>query len=208
MKNYIFLTNKFDQGDSIYYAIPASKIETLLVVDTYARYGQPVSVEDTGDYHINNQYSDAKKDCEKAILEKFNKEVFIDRYNDCVEVIENNEVDEWICQNDENARDFINEINTFITKWCEKNNILQSCEGFNYWDGSNWATIITSYENDGNNSHEIIKDKKLIDKLNNGIENMEFLKEGFGNKTYVFEDVKIIDSCYQGTWASYELTIK
>jgi hypothetical protein len=207
MEMYIFLTKKYEENETTYLAIDPAKIESLNVCDTYDSNGQTVDHETAGDYHIDNQYSDAKHDCEKAILEKFGKTVSIDAHNACVEVIENTEVEEWITENEETAGDFINEINTFIKSWCEENHTLETCEGFNYWDGSNYRSVITNYHVEGYESHSIVEDEEIIEKLNTAIENKEWVSDSFGLKKYEFEDVKIVVSQFSGAWEAYSLTI-
>lgn len=208
--NYIFLTPNFDEsGETKYFAIPADKIETLNVFETYDKYGQKVGHENAGDYHIDNSQSDAKSDCEIAIKEKYGVEVSIDAHNSCIEVIDNTEVDEWISENeDENAGNFISELNAFILEWCNEKENISSCQGFTYWNGNDWKTIITDYEFDGNPSHSIVDDEDLIVELSAAIENKEFVNEGFGCKNYESGNWNIEKSYYQGTWASYILTEK
>ena len=208
--SYIFLTPNFDEsGETKYFAIPADKIETLNVYETYDRNGQQVGHENAGDYHMDNSYSDAKRDCELAIKEKFGLEVSIDGQNGQIEVIENADVDEWISDSeDENAGNFVNEINSFILEWKEQNENIITCKGFDYWDGSNWKTIITECEFHGEPSHNIVDDEDLVTELNEAIENKEFTKEGFGVKTYESGNWEIDDSQWQGVWASYIITEK
>jgi hypothetical protein len=211
--NYIFL--KETDGENIYYAISPERIETLNVADTYDSYGQQVGHYNAGDYHFDNSESSCQDDCCKAIQEKFQVGVCLD--GEMVSSIDNEEADDYqnfIEVDDEGADEhnkmvqLIIDINEFISEWREENESLNTCQGFNYWDGHNWKTVITSFEYDGYPSHEIIDDEELIQSLNQAIESKEYVKSGFGFEEYEFEDWKIIDSHFEGTWAAYEITEK
>ena len=72
MSNYIFLTENFNEGSTTYYAIPADKIETLNLFETYDKHGQHIGHTNAGDYHLaNSEGGYATTDCLKAIAEKF-----------------------------------------------------------------------------------------------------------------------------------------
>ena len=199
--NYIFL--KETDGEQIYYAISPERIETLNVADTYGQYGQEVGHYNAGDYHFDNSASSCQSDCEKAIREKFNLEEVV-----TIDFIESD--GKWIIDEDtyDSTQAEASDINDFISEWREENESLSSCQGFNYWDGHNWKTVITSFEFDGNPSHEIIDDEDLVKNLNHAIEAKEYVKSGFGFEEYEFEGWKIIDSHFEGTWAAYEITEK
>jgi len=49
MSNLIFLTENFSEGETKYFAIDASKIETLNVSDTYDSHGLKIGTDDAGD---------------------------------------------------------------------------------------------------------------------------------------------------------------
>lgn len=209
MSNFIFLTEADNQGPVTYYAIPEEKIKTLNEFETYDRFGQQVGHEAAGDYHIDNEQSPAKQDCISAIQEKFGVDVNIDTHNEVVEFIQNTEVDEWISdQNDPTeAGEFINEINSFISEWVEENSTITTLSGFDYWDGSNWRTVVVEREHTGkdNTSHQILDDQELIAQLNEAIENKKFVKSGFGKEIYQSENWEIVVSNFQGSWATYEI---
>ena len=208
MSQFIFLTEADNQGPATYYAIPEGKIETLNEFETYDRYGQQIGHEAAGDYHIDNEQSPAKQDCIAAIQEKFGHSVSID-YKNGVEVIDNTETDEWISEQVDPAvaGEFISEINSFISEWVEENSTITTLRGFDYWDGSNWRTVVVEREHTGrdNTSHQILDDEELIAELNEAIENKKFMKSGFGKEVYQSGNWEIVVSNFQGSWASFEV---
>ena len=208
MSQFIFLTKADNEGEITYLAIDSEKIETLNVFETYDQYGQEVGHGNAGDYHIDNQYSDAKQDCIAAIQEKFGVEVNIDTHNVCVETIDNTEVDEWISDEIDPAvaGEFINEINTFISEWVEENSTYTTLKGFNYWDGNNWKTVVVEMEHGDCKSHQLVDDEDLIEELNKSIEEKEFLKKGHGMTCYRSGKWAIGVSQYQGDWESYQIS--
>lgn len=209
MSNFIFLTEANSEGPVTYYAIPDEKIETLNEFETYDRYGQQIGHEAAGDYHIDNEQSPARQDCISAIQEKFRVIVNIDTHNEVVEWIDNTEVDEWISdQNDPTeAGEFIAEINSFISEWVEENSTITTLRGFDYWDGSNWRTVVVEREHTGrdNTSHQILDDQELMAELNEAIENKKFVKSEFGKEKYQSDRWEIVVNNFQGSWASYEI---
>lgn len=211
MSNYIFLKDNNEQGPTTYYAISKEKIEKLNVCDTYTDYGQLVGHYDAGDYSIENSASDAYRSCEKAIKEKFGVEATFTEEG-IVKEIDGEEVpssydDEHDVDYDvEKANKLFNlaiEIQDFIEEWRKENEVFNTCEGFDYWDGHNWQTITVSSELDGEPSHSIVDDENLVAELNKAIEEREFQSEGFGEKIYEGNGYKVIDSAFEGHWESY-----
>jgi hypothetical protein len=198
MTNYIFLTENFNEGPTTYYAISADKIETLNLFETYDQHGQKVGHTNAGDYHLDNSDGTyAMQDCIKAINEKFGIGL-----NDVdVTIIKNGEEFE-VDHNDMGWNE--SEVNDFIKEWRKENESLTEVEGFTYWDGRNWKTITTSVD-DGEPSHEVVSDEKLVAELHDAIENKSFEVSGFGCDVYSHDQWAVIDSNWQGTWASYEI---
>jgi len=197
MSNYIFLTENFNEGTKRYFAISSDKIETLNLSETYDGYGQTVGHYNAGDYHMDNSEGSAVMDCTKAISEKFEIDM------DNIHIIDNDGEFEIEAGEGEEYSFDENEVNSFIKEWRKENESLTEVKGFDYWDGHNWKTVVTGCDF-GEPSHEIVNDE-LTKELNEAIENMSFEKEGFGCKVYTYENWVIIDSNWQGTWASYEL---
>jgi hypothetical protein len=87
---------------------------------------------------------------------------------------------------------------------------ITTAEGFTYWDGHNHRTIILSSDNpDFEGEWSVVEDDELIAELNAVINEMEFVGESTGVKSYKSPSGKwgIDDSCWQGTWAKYEITL-
>lgn len=199
MSNYIFLTKAYNEGETIYYAIPDDKIETLNLFETYDGHGQLVGHCDAGDWHFGNSESNVVRECEKAIAEKFDiylGNIHIIREGDDNFIIEPGDGEGYGF--DESA------VNEFIKSWREENESLTEVGGFTYWDGHNFQTIITRHDNN-EPTHNILKDEALVRELNEAIENKSFEAKGFGCEVYSHEKWVVIDSNWQGTWASYEI---
>jgi hypothetical protein len=200
MSNYTFLTKNNNEGETIYYAIPADKIETLNLFETYDGRGQLVGHTNAGDYHLDNSDGTyATTDCIKAIAEKFG----IDYDN--IHIV-NESKDEFKIEAGDGEEYGFDEdaVNDFIKEWRDENESLVEVKGFTYWDGHNWKTVTTSV-NFGEPTHEVVSDGKLAADLNAAIENKSFEKSGFGCKVYSHENWVVINSNRQGTWAAFEI---
>lgn len=191
MKDYVFL-KKADDSEDVYYAIDPAKIETMNLCDTYDQFGQKLGHTDAGDYHPDNSYSPAYEECLKAVAEKFvvNTEGAMFR-GDEIEF--------------EDDPGNLKEIQAFVTAWIEENQNLETCEGFTYWNGHNWQTIITACEQDSAITHQVVDDETLAE-LAHAIESREFVKEAFGEKIYKSDNgYYVIDSYVQGAWEAYRI---
>ena len=187
MTNYQFITAKNEENRrGIVYLAISQEIETLAMSDTYGNCGQKIDAGDAGDY------------CE---LLTENAVKLANEYNE---------------ENDDETRyvigDIINAYNNsylydHLSENCSEGDLefqKSGLKGFNYWDGSNWATV--SVEADyGETSHTLIEDEELIEKLNKAIDEKEFVKEGFGTETYKTDEYVIVQSNFQGNFESYEI---
>jgi hypothetical protein len=199
MSNYIFLTENFNEGPITYYAITADKIETLNLFETYDQHGQHIGHTNAGDYHLaNSEGGYAMTDCIKAIAEKFG----IDYDN--IHIVE--EGDEFKIEAGDGAQYGFGEaaVDAFIKVWREENETLTEVKGFTYWNGRNFKTITTSVA-DGEPTHAIVSDEKMVAELNEAIGNKSFEKSGFGCEVYSYDKWVVIDSNHQGTWAAFEI---
>lgn len=190
-KDYVFL-KKADDSEDVYYAIDPAKIETLNLFETYDGFGQQVGHYNAGDYHPDNSASPAVQDCLNAIAEKFGIDTDgIEFRGDEIEF--------------EGVPDNVAAIRDFVSSWIADNASIGTCEGFTFWNGHNWQTVIVSAEwDEGAITHTVINDDKLISELSEALENRSFVKEGFGEKIYKSDNgYYVIDSYVQGTWASY-----
>lgn len=198
MSNYIFLIDKNRESETVYFAIDAEKIEILNESDTYDNYGQSVSPEDAGNsigllsqkavdiankaYHDNHaEYDDTE------VLQHFSIGDFLSAY-------EHKEYSDVLSDKDLKIGEDYSEY-------------FPTCKGFNYWDGSNWKTIVVEREH-GETDFEILDNEELTEELNQAIQNKEFVEDGFGRKIYETEQYEIEYNYCQGTWASYYVTEK
>lgn len=202
MSNYIFLTKTHNEGETIYYAILEDRIETLNIFETYDNYGQLCGHYNAGDYTIENNASDAKADCEKAIEEKFNLGGVVIN-DDKVYSIDNEEV-YYSFDDDSDFQKLVISINEFIEEWKNENECYSEVKGFTFWNGHNFQTIITKID-DGEPTHNVVDDEDLVKELNEAIENKSFEAAGFGCDVYSHNNWVVVDSNWQGDWASYEL---
>jgi hypothetical protein len=199
MSNYIFLTKAYNEAETIYYAIPDDKIETLKLFETYDGHGQLVGHCHAGDYHFGNSESNAVRDCEKAIAENF--DICLGNIN----IISVGDVDFIIEPGDGEEHGF-NEaaVNEFIKAWRGNNESLTAVGGFTYWDGHKFKTIITRHDNN-EPPHNVVDDEALTSELNEAIASKTFEIAGFGCEIYLHDKWVVIDTHWQGDWASYEL---
>jgi hypothetical protein len=195
MSNYIFLTENYNEGPTTYYAINADKIKTMNESDTYDKHGQLISCGDAGDslslstgkgVEIANKLANKYEEYEESPADF--------EVGNIISAYENGSLYEDII-GAYNAGE-LTEIDIDITR--------SQAKGFNYWNGHNWGTVTTSVNN-GESSHSIVDDEALITELNEAIENKSFEKSGFGCEVFSHDKWVIIDSNWQGDFASYEI---
>lgn len=192
----------------------SNEIETLNIADTYDQFGQTVGHENAGDYHFDNSYSSACDDCAEAIIDHFKEvnSVTFDDYDVSTLYLKNggeiNSCDYDNFSDDEEYNktlQLIIDINDFIENWRKENETFTKCEGFDYWNGHNWRTVVTAIDF-GEAEYEIITEN--ADKMNKAIENCKFIEETLGKEYYETEDFWIIRSAWQGDFESYQLFSK
>lgn len=198
--SYVFLKSADrheHRQNPVWYAVSKDRIEMLNVSDAYDQYGQQISSSDAGDYIeiltqeaaqvANEVWNDpfANEDDPNSFLEKFTIGDYISAYDYRLEF------DEVITQCKENVDYEIHKT---------------QFEGFTYWDGHNWKSIVVSSIDD-NNTHEIEDDEEIIFRLNTALENGEFVKDGFGTKTYRYKDAEITYSQFSSAWEYAEITL-
>jgi hypothetical protein len=190
MSNFTFLTSNNQEFETTYFAIDSDKIETLNVSDCYDNNGQQV-----GAYNASDYISLTSEDAE--ILNKW--------CNTNAEKLDDEEGTKYcFVQGDIiMGDDFRFDI---FTGTISKDSIMRTtCKGFTFWNGNNHKTITVSVEH-GEPTHSIVTDEKLIEKLNNAIENKGEGASSFGQISYLFEDVSIVNSAYATSFATYEIT--
>ena len=196
---YIFLKSADrheHRNNPRWWAISEDRIETLDVSDSYDQFGQRISSSDAGDY--------------LEILSQAAADVANQAYNEDVEPGDEGfkvafEVGENVNAYDQCAV-FDAIIESDLQDGVDYNLKCTQFDGFNYWDGSNWKTIVTNAP-DGNETHEIEDDKGIIARLNEALENEEFVKEGFGTKTFRYKDAEITYSQFSSAWEYAEITL-
>jgi len=204
----VFLT-KANEIDEIkrYYSINEETIEDeLLIHDTYDSYGQKISSCDAEDYSVMNNQCDLYNECINEIKERFLNNLDADDIdiNDDLSFSWSG----WDLEgNNINLSDELkNDIEDFIKDFEEKNNNYSSCKGFNFWNGSNWQTVVLEREYDDFKNYEIVDDSELIEELNQAIEESEFYQNGSGYREYRSKKYSIIDSQWADRFEEFEIT--
>lgn len=182
MSDYTFLKPAND-FEGVYYAIPSERIETINVSDTYDQYGQSVSAEDAGDYiEILSQ------ECADSVNEEFD---------------ESYEVGTHISAFSE-GNEFYH-IESLFVEDVDYRVYRETIEGFNYWDGSNWKTIVVSGDYP---THEIEEDEEIVKRLNDALENKQYVSDGFGIETYESDECVIELRQFSSAWETYTIEFK
>ena len=199
MSQFIFLTEANSEGQVVYFAIDAEKIKEIPESDTYDRFGQPISAGEAGNYlELKTQKA---VDVANQAYHDFHAEW------DDTEVLQHFSIgDEILAYEDSNSYDSVVKSGT-LEEGVDYDVTSTWVKGFNYWDGSNWKSIIVEREHTGrdNTSHQILDDQELIARLNEVIENKKFVKSGFGKEVYQSGNWEIVVSNFQGSWATYEI---
>jgi len=197
MVHYIFLTETNLEGAVTYYAIHDDKIEVLKESDTYDRYGQIISASEAGNSVLlktqkavdiaNQAYHDyhAEYDDTEVVLHYslYDTIYAFESSSEYDAVIDSSELDKDVDYSIESP-------------WVK---------GFNYWDGSNWRTVVVEHENGNWGTHVIVDDEELIEELNQAIEDKEYVKSEFGKEKYQSGSWEIVDNHCQGSWATFEI---
>lgn len=161
-----------DTENGSYAAIPAKKVVKGYLHDTYNNWGQTLFPEEAGDYTFGEETFD--RDLEKVLREKF------EFLSDAVFYFNADGIFDYDCELTENEEKQINE---FISKFHDENYIAVEATYFNYWDGSNWKSII--FECEGYwNVYEIVDDQELADEIYEDFENAKAGKESNGFTDY------------------------
>lgn len=186
MTTYQFIQKNYNDCSSNPFLAISTSIEYLKLSDTYGNYGQAVQPEDAGD----------------SIELKTIKSVEI--ANQVAEELELEDIFEIgsIINSFENSELYGNVFEQLSDE--DYNGYFNMVEGFNYWDGSNWATVTVNTDI-GESTHTLIDDEELISELNQAIEDAEFVSEEFGTRRYETEKYLIISSQFASHFESYEI---
>ena len=131
----------YEEGYPRYYVVLAKDIED------YSAAG------DNYDYSLANNESSCESGMMDAIAEKFG----IDTSDLCL-TGENNDVDS--CLGSDITEQQLSSINAFAKEWREENEMHYKGKWYNYFDGSNWQSLLLYSENDYVNDN---KEYELLD---------------------------------------------
>lgn len=82
-------------------------------------------------------------------------------------------------------------------------------KGIEFWDGSNWKTIVFESQYAPDYRYSIIEDENQIAELTKAIETKEFDNDRqTGYVVYIGGDYKIIKSSWQGDWELFTMSEK
>lgn len=195
--SYIFLTNpdrnECEFGKSRYYAISEGAIETLRVSETHSDFGNIVGSYNGGD--TIELLSEKAVEIAKRVVEEQDAEYEF-KIGDMVTGYDNSDVFDEI-----EAKFLVED----LVEGTDYNLSYETLEGFNYWDGHNWQTLVVSFENEGYTAWEIVSDEELIKELNEAIDSMDFHHESTGCKYYHSGQWQIEESFWQGHWEKYTI---
>lgn len=198
MSQFIFLTEADSEGPVKYFAIDAEKIEKLNGSDTYDLFGQPVSPEEVGDYlELKSQEA---TDVANQAYHDFHAE------EDDTEVLQHFSIGQTISAYESSHEYDAIQRSADLKEGLDYEVYASWVKGFNYWDGSNWKSVIVEREHTDNVTNEILDDEELIKELNQAIEDKSFTGSTFGNLYYESGNYEIVVNNHQGRWAIYEIT--
>lgn len=142
--------------------------------DTFNDYGQKLSNYDAGDYTFGNCDCDFDKELEEAIRNEFGNLKNASFYFNRDGIFD--------CDIDLSDRQIF-EINNFITKFADENEYFTTATYFNYWDGSNFKSIVIDCELfDYEQTFEIADD--VTDEIYDDFSDAELIEERTGIRIY------------------------
>jgi hypothetical protein len=127
--NYILFTLESENNETIY-KLDRNVIETVRLSDTYDEFGQKVGGYKAGDYSLDNSSCDIVEDMIKEIGEHFTEA-------EIQEIREN----AFSCD-DVKDLEITEKSKKIVKKWLADNENFVEVEAFEYWNGSNWQSII------------------------------------------------------------------
>lgn len=202
-ENFIFQDN--NNPETTYKIISRDEVIEKPLSETYDQYGQMIGEANAGDYSVMNTESNfAIKDCIEEIKNHFNVNLNDDQVYDLKEIIIDEDYDN-INYYDE-IKDLFDkkELQSFVEKWREENEAHTMCTCFEYWDGSNWKSIVFDY--DGQDYHEYsevsdeIYESIFNEMYKDGEEILEYIKDSPGMKKVTTESYIFKDSNWQGAY--------
>lgn len=186
MTTYQFIQKNYDDNSATPFLAISTPLESLKLSDTYGDYGRAVQPDEAGD-SIELKTVKAVETA-NHVAEFLELEVSFE-IGSIINSFENLEL-----------------YNNIFEQLSEEDYVgyFNMVEGFNYFDGNNWATV-TVKTDIGEPSHTLIDDDDLISELNQAIEDSEFVSEGFGTRKYETEKFLIVSSQFASHFESYEI---
>lgn len=192
---YAFLLYTNDEDSMDYLAVPADKIETIKLSDTFDDEGKMAGSAYGGDYLkliSQEAISIANKLAENLkIPNRFNLqdevwgETHPEIYDKLVEIIK--------LDTDE-GEDYILHFRTI--------------KGFHYFDGNQDRTVIVEYDDGEVGEYAVIDHEGFNQKLNEAIKTSTLEKEENGEKQYSHSEFNIRTNKMEYQWADYVVTPK
>lgn len=175
-KDVTIVRNLYDGG---FYAIPSNEIVDGYLHDTYNDYGVVLDAYEAGDYTLGNPNFDAE-------MESHLRE----RFEELSEAVFYFGVDGIFDYDVELTKSQVHEINKEIKSYIEEHEMLIKAKYFNYWNGSNWQTVLIEAENT-DTAYEIVE-AELADEIYADFENA--IEERDTNGVTYYEGKKYVHS--------------
>lgn len=193
MENLIFIKKTYNgcEDSETIYAMPDGCFEKTLVSLTYDNYGQLVDTATAGD----------------GIVLLTNKAVELanEAYADGEEITDHFKIDDYV--SDYDHPNVFTQVRSELKEGEDFEYHGEEVLAYNFWNGSNWQSIIIKADTFEPN-FEQITDEDLINELLIAVEEREFKSETTGIKYYEGNGYILADNCWQGTFATWEITIK
>lgn len=181
MQTLIAITNTLEERAEIYIT-DKSQFEEMPLSSTYREYGQSNGRDDAGDY-VEILSDELAVNLNEYLLE-IDEDNTTYKKGDIISFYDDWDAATWIIENGDKAAYELSE---------------EMCLAYNYWDGSNWATVLLETENGSfdtgwvicENSDEIIKE--YLSK--------EYDSEGFGIKYYKSDNYTFVVSLFESDWS-------
>lgn len=200
MEKYIFLTKvQQDTANTEYFAIPESQLEVMYVSDTYGLYGHQISPSEAGDY--------LELLTENAVLKANELHLNEHRHYDDKEALELFKLADIVSAYDY-SHIYENILSSSLVEDDDYMTFRSECQGFNYWNGQDWKTILVQHDDNDILDWQIVKDKKLIKRLRIALTAKSYKSKGAGVQYYEYGHTQITESFWEGSWESFKLTVE
>lgn len=187
---YAVISKKFEE-ETAYYLVDTNEIKTMLMSDTYGSFGESVDSAEAGD--TIELLSEKAVQIAEKVHSMHDDEEHGFEVNDHVIAYEYNHYNELLAALES------------VAKEGEDYNLYQEeVKGFNYWDGSNFASIIVDadcYEA----PYELVQDQELVSAINQAVQEKKFQKKITAGEQYRGGEYIIMTSHWAGVWYDYEV---